>query len=226
MRLTSFGCSFIFGNDLADHGGTGDTASASRLTWPALVANNLGYDYVCRARGGAGNLVILNRLLMELDREPMDFCIIGWTWIERFDYIDPAADTNAAPMPWNTICPQSPGVDASCYYRYLHSELRDKLASLIYINTAIDLLKQRDIPFVMTYIDNTVMDQTWHAPTSVTYLQKQVLPHLTRFDDMDFLTWSRANHFPISTALHPLEQAHTAASEIMMPIIDAILHRA
>jgi hypothetical protein len=43
MNLKSFGCSFIFGSELSDDGRNGLYATGSRLTWPAHVAQHLGY---------------------------------------------------------------------------------------------------------------------------------------------------------------------------------------
>ena len=67
MTLKSFGCSFIFGSDLADDGRDGPYATPSQLTWPALLAQHLGRDYQCYARPGSGNLQILNTILNQID---------------------------------------------------------------------------------------------------------------------------------------------------------------
>ena len=66
MKLKSFGCSFIWGSDLPDDGRNLPRATASRLTWPALLAQDLEYEYECHARPGAGNLQITERLLNQI----------------------------------------------------------------------------------------------------------------------------------------------------------------
>ena len=67
MKLKSFGCSFIYGTDLADDGRGFIAATPSRLTWPALLAQNLDYSYECYARPGCGNLRILEKILNQAD---------------------------------------------------------------------------------------------------------------------------------------------------------------
>ena len=64
MKLKSFGCSFIFGSDLAD-GGVDGYHTASNFTWPALLAQRFGLDYTCYAHPGTGNLRILEQVLKQ-----------------------------------------------------------------------------------------------------------------------------------------------------------------
>ena len=93
MTLKSFGCSFIFGSELADDGRDGPYATPSQLTWPAHLSKHLSRDYQCYARPGAGNLQILEQLLNQSAiNDDTDLFVIGWTWIDRFDYYD--ADYN------------------------------------------------------------------------------------------------------------------------------------
>lgn len=217
MNLKSFGCSFIFGTDLADDGRDLPVPTASNFTWPALAAQRLGIPYICRARGGSGNLQILERVLREVSQAQRDFYVIGWTWIERFDYED--NDPKRLPDEWRTICPISDSDAAKAYYKYLHSEYRDKLNTLIYIKTAVDALTSAGCPFVMTYMDDLIFDQQWHAPASVRYLQDAVRPHLESFQGKTFLEWSKEKGFEISPTLHPLEPAHQAALDVIWPKI-------
>jgi hypothetical protein len=103
------------------------------------------------------------------------------------------------------------------------------LTNLTYISTAIEFLSDRHIPFVMTYMDRLLFDAVrpeWHQPGAVDYLQRHVRPYMHDFDGLNFLDWSRGQGFAVSTAWHPLEEAHAAAAELMRPAIDAILHRA
>jgi hypothetical protein len=85
MKIKSFGCSFIFGTDLADETRGEPYAQSSQLTWPALLAQDLGLEYECHARPGSGNLRILEKILSISIQTPATF-VIGWTWIDRFDY--------------------------------------------------------------------------------------------------------------------------------------------
>ena len=210
MQLKSFGCSFIFGNDLPDDNNGNLYGTVSRYTWPALLARHMGYDYSCYAYPGIGNLRILDRLLLQInsDINPC-FFVINWTWIDRFDHQD--TDLN-----WHTIMPVDSDKNAEFYYRNLHSQYRDKLTTLMAIKLAIDALRQRNLPFIMTYMDELIFETQWHAGPGIYDLQEYVKPYLTKFDNKTFLDWSQEKGFPISATLHPLEQAHQAAFEYVV----------
>ena len=209
MTLKSFGCSFIFGSDLADDGRHLKQATPSKLTWPALLAQSQGHDYVCYARPGAGNLQILERLLSQLYQDSSGVFVVGWTWIDRFDY------NRDKTHKWHTIMPIDTDARAVEYYRDLHSEFRDKLTTLINIKTAIDALKEKNCPFIMTYMDELMFDTQWHTTPSMLLLQNYIKPYMTKFDGLTFLEWSKKNQFEISPTLHPLEPAHQAGFELI-----------
>jgi hypothetical protein len=211
MKLSSHGCSFVYGSELR----------SPSLSWPALVAQNLGYDYTCCAVPGSGNLQIMESVLRNADKA--DLCVINWTWIDRFDFIDTADES------WHTLRPALDHDHAGYYYQYLHSQYRDMLTNLAYILTAIEFLSDHSVPFVMTYMDHLLFDTVrpeWHQPDAVAYLQRCVRPYMRDFGGVNFLDWSRDRAFSVSATWHPLEQAHSAAADFMMPIIDAILHKA
>jgi hypothetical protein len=216
MQLKSFGCSFIFGNDLPDDNNGNLYGTVSRYTWPSLVAKQLGYDYSCYAYPGIGNLRILDRLLLQInaDIQPALF-VINWTWIDRFDHQD-------ADLKWHTIMPVDTSQTANFYYRNLHSQYRDKLTTLMAIKLAIDTLKAKNLPFIMTYMDELIFETQWHAGPGIYDLQEYVRPYLTKFDDQTFLDWGRDNGFPISPTLHPLEQAHQEAANYIINRIESV----
>ena len=218
MKLTSYGCSFIFGTDLSDAEMIPNTTGTpSKKSWPALLSKHLGYEYRCRAYPGCGNLLIAERIFLDIDRliQQNSTVVVGWTWIDRFDYNDITKKDS-----WETIRPVEETALAKTYYRDLHSEYRDKLTSLMTIKLIIDTLTQNNIPFIMTYIDELLFDQQWHTSGSMDYLQDYVKPHMTTFEGQTFLDWSRANNYPISTTFHPLEAAHRAAGDYMIKVFD------
>jgi len=219
MKLKSFGCSFIFGTDLADDGRDGLYATPSQLTWPAHLAKNLNLEYECHARPGSGNLQILERLLNQIDSSTSaDLFVIGWTWMDRFDHYDSNYNPAIKRTPWSTIMPIDETALAQTYYKHLHSEYRDKFASLGYIKLAMDTLDQRGIPFVMTVMDELMFDRLWHSTSATQLLQDHVKPRLTMFEEQTFLNWSRVHGYAESPAWHPLEQAHEAAGQLMTKI--------
>lgn len=224
MKVKSFGCSFIFGNELGDdaHDGTQDTPS--QFTWPALIAAKLGAEYQCFAQPGTGNLRILDQIIHQAELSDSEtLFVVGWTWIERFDFVVDGDRDGRWRKHWDTITAADESKQARVYYKNFHSELKDKLQSLIYIRTAIDLLKQKQIPFVMTSIDDLLLDRQWHATNSVTSLQDYVEPYISDFEGRNFLAWAQHHGFPIGRLLHPLDQAHTAAADCQLQTVREVI---
>jgi hypothetical protein len=219
MKLKSFGCSFIFGTDLADasDGSTTLDIQASQHTWPAVLARQMKLDYECHARAGAGNLQILEQVLNQACQNQNDFFVVGWSWIDRFDCFD-AHLPDTAYTAWKTIRPGNQDLTAKVYYKNMHSEYQDKLINLIWIRTAIEFLQQRKIPFVMTYADRLLLDPRWNTSPAVQQLQKEIEPYMTLFDGLTFLEWSRSNGHAESANWHPLESAHAGAADIMQEV--------
>jgi hypothetical protein len=150
-----------------------------------------------------------------------DLFVIGWTWIDRFDYY-PVNPGTPGRSPWRTIMPIDTDKLAQVYYRDLHSEYLDKFTCLSYIKLAVDTLNQKGIKFIMTYMDDLLFDQRWHKHNtlSVIDLQKYVKPFMYTFEDKTFLNWSRANNYPETKAWHPLEEAHRAAANYIINVFD------
>ena len=220
MNLKSFGCSFIFGSELSDDGKNGKYATGSKLTWPAHLATHLGHNYLTYSRPGAGNLQIAERTLSQLATNEQAFFVIGWTYIDRFDYVNVNNLEKWPGMPWSTLMPIDTTDTATTYYKNLHSEIRDKLTTLMSVRLVIDTLKQKGCPFIMTYMDDLMFDQRWHTTPAITDLQDYIEPHMTTFDDMNFQQWSRKNGYPVTAIGHPLEAAHAAAGELMIKVFD------
>ena len=175
------------------------------------------YSYECYARPGAGNLQIVEKILNQINSN--DLFVINWTWIDRFDYYN--SNYNGIPWTdWLTIMPVDSTEIAKIYYRDLHSEYRDKLTTLMSIRLVIDTLQQKNIPFIMTYMDELMFDQRWHVTPAVKDLQEYICPHMTTFEGQTFLEWSHANNYPISKTLHPLEEAHQAAGDCMIKVFN------
>lgn len=194
--IVSCGDSFFYGSDLSD----------PKSTWPALIAQQLGRDYQCRAQPGVGNLRILQQIIeAQAQHGTNAVYAINWTWIDRYDYVSVEDEQ------WHTIRPAlDDGPHDELYYRHFHSELADKFRNLVVISQACDLLAGHQ--YIMTYMDRLLLDQQWHAPDYVRILQEKIRNHLSDFDGQTFLEWSRANHYPESAAWHPLEPAHEQAA--------------
>ena len=216
MKVKSFGCSFIFGSDLKDCDSGPPWPRGSKSTWPALLAQKLGAGYECHARPGAGNFQITERILNQLQDIKDDIFVIGWSWIDRFDHHEGINSW----QPWKTLLPAENDKLSKTYYKYLHTEYSDKLSSLIKIKLVLDILKQHNVRFLMTYIDDLVFDQQFHTSPAVTHLQSSILPCMTSFEGKTFLDWSRHHGYAESATWHPLEEAHRAAADYMITVFD------
>jgi hypothetical protein len=225
MQITSFGCSLTFGTELADDGSGLPLPTPSKLTWPALIARAVGENYLCRAHGGSGNLLVLDRVLTRCSYWPDEFFIINWTFVDRFDYSDPAGQHfDNGINDYLTARPGESDAVSEFYFRNMHSEYKDKLTNLIYIKTAIDHLIKLESKFLMTAIDPTIFCQRWHAPPHVVKLQNEIRPYIHDFEGRNFLDWSRYRGFEITAAGHPLEESHAAAAELMLPRVQDFLN--
>lgn len=210
MNLKSFGCSFIFGSELSDDGSHLNYNQYSHMSWPALLAKHIGYEYECYARPGTGNLCILESILSQVEADKNDLYVIGWTWIDRFDYT-----TNQAARPkWDTILPGDTTKQAEFYYKHFYSQFTDKLKTLCYIKLAVDTLKQKNVRFIMTYMDDLIFETRWHSTPAVFNMQDYIRPYMSTFQGKNFIEWSQDQNFPISKSLHPLELAHQVAADL------------
>jgi hypothetical protein len=185
----------------------------SRNTWPALLAKSANLTYECHAIQGASNQTILREFLKKLPTFVSgDVIVINWTWINRWDFY------NSPNTKWETLRPTNNSNDTfnTIYFKYIQSELWDKLESLKTILLVLNILKQHQNKFIMTCIDKTIMDTTCHAPDYITTLQDSVKNDLKWFDNTGFYQWSIDNNHSISdVGKHPLEDAHTAAFTYM-----------
>lgn len=215
MKLKSFGCSLIYGSDLHD---SDNCHSVS--TWPALISQTLNLDYECHALPGQGNFKIMCDISRETSDPDISLFLINWTWNDRFDYID-------SQELWNTLRPSEDTEIEKFYYRNIHSQFKDMLASSSYITSTISLLESKNIPFLMTYMDYTLFEPinpNWHDPRYLETSRSQMQPHLKTFDGANFLDWAKKHEFAISDRWHPLEEAHQVAAMYWQPDVERLLN--
>lgn len=200
MKLKSFGCSLVFGTDLADDGRHSAQATASQLTWPALLAKKLHREYHCYARAGAGNLQILDTLLSHVDDSDTLY-VIGWTYGDRRDY----RENNR----WLTLLPHENSNLARTYFAELQNDYSDQLTALTYIQTAISMLGTRK--YIMICQDQSVLTNS--GDPGIQALLASIHPHINSFEGLSFVDWAHDRRYPTSPTKHPLEAAHRAAAE-------------
>jgi hypothetical protein len=210
MKLKSFGCSFTYGSDL--HDCDDHDVGPSQHTWPALLAKENKLTYECYAWPGIGNLQIMHEVLTQASLNDPSVYVINWTWLNRFDFLNPLTEH------WHTIRPDSNTHEHQLYYRYFYNQYHTMLTNASYIKTTIDVLDSRGIKFIMTLMDTVLFDEVdplWQDPKSISLLQKEINPCITWFENQTFLNWTKQKGFPISENLHPTEDAHQAAFELI-----------
>ena len=224
-RVIAFGDSFTRGDELADcpeykpdWSSKFKCEDTSESTWPALIAKSLNCDYECCAVGGRGNQWISWACNAYFTSDTL--CIINWTWFERFDYFDVSVDD------WRTTHPRHEDKLDHYFYRNLDSDIWNLHRNLQQIHSTISLLKQNNVNFIMTCLDNSYLSDlkdfrpgtqsntVW--TNAVSGLQEQVIPYIVDFEGMSFLEWSKHNSFELGPNGHPLEKAHAEAANYIL----------
>jgi hypothetical protein len=221
MKVKSFGCSFIYGSDLADDPLGYQNRPPSLLAWPGRLAQHMNLPYQSYAFPKSGNLRILEQLMSQVSTDDPALFIVGWSWIDRFDYV--GEDDRHTRHPWKTIAPGDSTDLSQYYYKNFHTQFRDKLVTLSYIKLAIDTLKQKNHPFIMTYMDDLIFETKWHCNQAMLNMQEYIRPYMSNFEGMSILDWSRKCGYKISDAWHPLEQAHAAAGQHVVNNLDSYI---
>ena len=221
MKVKSFGCSFIYGSELADDPVGRRILPPSKLAWPSLVAQHMNLPYQSYAFPGSGNLRILEQLMSQASSDDPALFIVGWSWIDRFDYVDEPDQYTR--HPWKTLAPGNTTDLSRLYFKNFHTQIRDKLVTLSYIKLAIDTLKQKNHSFIMTYMDDLIFETEYHYTPAITDMQDYIRPYMSNFEGMSILDWSRKHGYEISAAWHPLEQAHAAAGQHIVNNLDSYI---
>jgi hypothetical protein len=231
-RLIAFGDSFIFGSELSDQSAT--NIIPSKLTWPALLAQQFNLDYSCMARPSASNAEILRRLLHYskfLTAE--DTVVIGWTYMERTEFYNERINEKDVQTTfsvfggeddykWIPVTPsmafKSP-VLKDYYTQFFTAETPMKYLALQQVGTAKMILDNIGCKYIMTHMSEPLWDQHWHAPSYVQALQDLLLPSISTFNGKNFYSLASNNNLPIGVSDHPLEATHKLAAELMSQLL-------
>jgi len=206
MIFKSFGCSFVWGSELPD-----ETPGIrhSNLTWPALLAQEFGAEYQCRAWPGRGNLFIAQQILQHA--QPGDTILVNWTYIDRFDYVNPDNQQD-----WQTCRPSGAGPKSDLYYRNFHSQYRDKITNLMTISHCVQQLARQDIRCWMSYHDHLLFETEWHTDRAVAQMQQYLRPWLHTFDGDNFVEWAGQQGHAKTNQGHLLESGHRAVADHLL----------
>lgn len=205
MKLKSFGCSHIWGSDHADV--KYSINGWSQTTWPAVLAQKFNLDYLCYAWPGRGNFFVASQVLDQIAANESALFVINWTHIDRFDYFDPNQRRE-----WLTCLPQGNNEATDAYYRHLHSDLRDKLSTMMLIKMTVDALEAGGYPYIMTYMQDLMWDRTWHVTPTIINFQDRLKPRMLTFEGRNFVDWA-GRRWPVSSSGHLLESGHAAVAQ-------------
>ena len=186
----------------------------SKKTWSALLAKELNLNYICHAKPGCSNETIIRKLMQYIPNiTSKDVIIINWTFIDRWDFVDP--DKLPIESRWVSITPTSNKKTnfEKFYFKYIQSELLYKWQTLKNIYFAITLLQNKNINFLMTCNDKLILDDRWHAPSYIKNMQNEIKNYIVWFEELGFNDWCTDHNFPRGDRNHPLEEAHIAAFE-------------
>jgi len=187
----------------------------SRKTWSALLAKELNLNYICHAKPGCSNETIIRKLMQYIPNiTSKDVIIINWTFIDRWDFVDP--DKLPIESRWVSITPTSNKKTnfEKFYFKYIQSELLYKWQTLKNILFAISILQNNNIKYLMTCVDPLILDNKHHAPSYVKNIQDKIRNDIIWFEELGFDDWCTKHKFPRGKENnHPLEEAHIAAFE-------------
>lgn len=219
-KLVSFGDSFVFGLEQKNN-------NLGLLGWAGRAAQSLGCEYYTKSVSGCGNDHIARQIYSWFANNSSEntLAIINWTWMSRWDFYIVEHETwitlgpTCVPEKLKDLVERTEAEDMIDFYktRANSSLLWNKFRNLQTIYAVQTYLKEKNINNIQTYMDYQLFDQDFHAPDYIQELQKLVKPNLQLFDGLNFLDWSYKHGFTVTEpGLHPLEDAHIAASEFWM----------
>jgi hypothetical protein len=204
MILASFGCSFVWGTELPDC--SADQASA--LSWPSLVARDLGYEYRCHAQGGRGNVFIAEQIMLHAYQA--DLLLVNWTFLDRYDI--------RQHNHWQTCLPGHEQ-DRDYFERY-QNDYRDKLTALLLIKNCVDYVIARGKSLVMSAQDPLLFDRNFHSSALTCLLQHQIKPYFLDFEGQSHSEWAHSRGHPLTPQGHLLESGHRAVADHVLSQIN------
>lgn len=194
-RLISFGDSCIFGSELGDV--VNDT-TPSKLTYPALIAEQLELEYLCLAKPGASNQHIVKTIL-DYPFRGTEIAIIQWTNSARFGL--PLDDG------WSDMSPNLDDMDSA-----------KLLSKEFYARIEIDKFSKLQFKMCVDTVKQTLRSQYIMTSNDVAPVEDG---SIVKFDGKNFLDFCKP--FPHGDKNHPLEQAHSEAAKCIQPVICDIL---
>ena len=230
MILVAGGDSFIWGSELSDspHGGAN---GHSRLTYPALLAQQANMDYVCAAYPGNANQAISRMAINSCSNDL--FLLVTWTYPQRAEFM--FSDKWKSINSWHTAEKEF----SKHYFNHVNSEYFELYSMLKEILFLQQYCQINHIPYLFMTADNhfyqtenyhrrinfelknlyTQIDwQSWFFFSAGTQANETQSPR-------GFYQWAIENKYSIGPEGHPLEQAHADAALLIKEKFDELVKK-
>ena len=247
-KLIAGGDSFIYGSELTDcyrieEDGT-PIEQVSQYSFPALIAKELGLEYICTAHPGFSNSAIRRTIFDACEQhQDIDLVIVTWSFANRFEFrfdhgweqislwsIEDNVEErisrefqNSNPIVFQSHLDKLKrekqlGIKnvADPFYKYVgHTDYWSSYQSMLDIVFLTNYLKLRNIPYLFLSADEHIFKET-NVDNSVSSLYSQIdFNNWYWFpEDKGFYTWAKDMKFPFGTT-HPLEEAHIEAAHLI-----------
>lgn len=236
-KLIAGGDSFIYGSELKD-----GYYSPSQSTYPALIAKELGWDYVCTASPGFANSSIRRTVIDACESaKDTNLVMVQWTFSGRYEfYFNHGWDQISA---WSVIddekeivksfkidnpivlqhhidnLEKSKQLGIASFAKEFYSRVGsnfywEQYHTLSEIIMLQQYLELKNIPYIFTASDEGLIRDL--DETSIKSLSQQMNKKYWVWfpKDRGFYTWAQHEQFPFGTT-HPLEEAHIEAAHII-----------
>ena len=198
MLLCTLGDSFTFGEELDD---------PATQSWPALVAEHLGYQLCNRGSPGVGNSYIVKTAIKEIPKSKPDLVIVAWTSCGRMEVADRYSVYDIWPGCNRRFEKPYPHRDTlmkyiTSYNNELH-QYRSWLRSVVLLQDFFKL-RQVNYRFVNTF-DNQELNKKY-AKCSNEYIDLIDTEKFIGWPNTGIMEWTYG--CPVGPRYHPLESGH------------------
>jgi len=213
MLLQTFGCSFTYGEELPD---------PETQSWPALLAQKLGYELHNYGLGGCGNNYMIKTAMKKVPMHTPDLAIVAWTSCNRVEFADENGVYDIAPGWFRRFKTYQPHrQEIAKYITAYHNEnyqYRNWLRSVVLLQ---DFFKLRNVNYRFV---NAFDNQDLISKYRKTSQDIESLIDTSKFigwPDKSMVVWTHKEEdaLPRGPGGHPLEEGHQRIADV---IFDAL----
>jgi hypothetical protein len=232
MNLLSAGCSLIYGAELSDSLSPVGSDPPSQKTWVSLYANSRNLNHSTVATCGISNQGIVRKVIEAVENNKINLIVVQWTYLNRFE-VRWNDDTYQTFSYWhskdfstdNKLMLEYKNKNlnkcdlATLWFRNIYSK---NTAYYYYIKSKVELenyLSFKKIPHVFLDSENTDIPLTDDIAISSLQAVSNNFNNLN-FNGMGFYNWATLNRYPVGSESHPLDQAHSAAFDLIKHKLD------